>query len=63
MSHGGLGQAIFDWGCCRIADDDSWNRDDGARTRRYSPAELQRLKIGCEGRAVQWVPRKSEGRI
>ena len=34
MSQGGLGEAIFDWGCCRIAGDDRRNRDDGARTRR-----------------------------
>ena len=49
MSHGGLGQAIFDRGCSRIADDDRRNRDDGASKRRlksgsaFGPAAPQRV--------------------
>ena len=45
MSRGGLGQAIFDWGCCRIAADDRRNRDDGARTRRLKSGSASGLVV------------------
>jgi len=43
MSHGGLGQGIFDWSCCRIANNDRRNRDDGARTRRLKSGSADDL--------------------